>query len=314
VFFLVMFLIRTGNMKLVVFVILYNSRMFGFIDVVKQIEEVKTIGGGKLAPAFKMLEDAYKMATTNVVHPLHFCPTVLTIDKIYYKVTDSLRLTYDGELTISLMPDKCRIVLLSGKKGCGKTTTMTVLAGNYDGNITSGVYADSVRLHNEMREFREHYVHVRQCMIDGYRANRHNTITCTLEQLFPDGSYQQIKDFLTHFDLVHKMPSDTVTRISTSETSLSPGETQAYMLASELWKAFNLKVPLLLLDEPERSVDVDTIKKIFALMLKLHKGTVFLITHSDVLKDHLRDCIVQCWKYKENEGGDLTFTIHDKYE
>ena len=41
-------------------------------------------------------------------------------------------------------------------------------------------------------------------------------------------------------------------------------------------------------------------------------GTIFLITHLPDLKDFLDSRLIQVWNYRQNIGGDLTFTIEDK--
>ena len=120
---------------------------------------------------------------------------------------------------------------------------------------------------------------------DDYRANKKNTITLSLSELFPDGSYTEIFYFLSNFDMSHKIPKDITKHISNDERGLSPGETQSIVLASQIWKALKLKTKILLLDEPERNIDLDTVKKIFNMLNTCFDGTIFLITHLPDLKD-----------------------------
>lgn len=105
------------------------------------------------------------------------------------------------------------------------------------------------------------------------------------------------------------MPKDMNTPISIDERGLSPGETQTFILASQLWKAKQLGSPLLLLDEPERNIDFETVKKIFDNILSMYEGTIFLITHLSELKIYLQKYIKEKWNYAANNGGHLSFTI-----
>jgi Fe-S cluster assembly ATPase SufC len=59
------------------------------------------------------------------------------------------------------------------------------------------------------------------------------------------------------------------------------------MMASNIWKALILKIPILLLDEPERNIDIDNIKNIFTYITKHYCGVLFLITHMSELKQFI---------------------------
>lgn len=131
----------------------------------------------------------------------------------------------------------------------------------------------------------------------------------TLNELFPKGSYNEVSTFLANFDLLHKMPKNLDTIISLDERGLSPGETQSLDLASQLWKAKQLNSPFLLLDEPERNIDLETVKKIFDNILCMYDGIIFLTTHLPDLKIYLQQHIKETWNYKPNNGCDLSFTI-----
>jgi ABC-type multidrug transport system fused ATPase/permease subunit len=231
----------------------------------------------------------------------------IQINGINRKITETLSLVYEGLIDINVR--ERGIILLDGKKGCGKSITMDVLAGLYDDTVSRGVYIDGHRVHNEFRGMQDCRTYVRQCVVDDYKSNKKNTVTMALSELFPhSSSYQEVHNFLVNFDMVHKIPKDLSTPISENERGLSPGETQSLILASQLWKASKLESPLLLLDEPERNIDFDTVKKIFSKVITPYSGTIILITHSNDLKKLIRGSIRQIWSYQPNEGNVLTFT------
>jgi ATPase subunit of ABC transporter with duplicated ATPase domains len=145
----------------------------------------------------------------------------------------------------------------------------------------------------------------------------------SLTELFPNSNNNIVKltRFLENFDIIHKLPMNNMNEsISKNEKSLSPGETQVIILASQIWKTFELRIPLLLLDEPERNIDFDTIKKIFTFLESFYDGTVVLITHSENLTKFVERNIKQVWNYSsehfcnatECSQRTLTFSISDR--
>ena len=109
--------------------------------------------------------------------------------------------------------------------------------------------------------------------------------------------------------MAHKMPSTLTEPVSLDERSLSPGETQSIVIASQIWKAIKLNSKLLLLDEPERNIDLDTVKKFFDMINGVFDGTIVLITHLPELKNYLRPHIKEIWAYEPNNGSDLSFSV-----
>jgi len=216
--------------------------------------------------------------------------SMIYIKNIKQSVNDNIILVYNGEITIKLSPDKCSIVLLNGHKGCGKSVTMDILAGLYDRTITDIFEIDGkdVRNYGEFRAIQPYRVYMRQCVLDDFKANRFNTIIMTIHQLFPRiHSHAEFETFMKPFNILHKLPNDYDAQISRDERGLSPGESQTVMLASNIWKALKLKIPMLLLDEPERNIDIDNIKSIFTYITRHYYGVLFLITHMTELKQFI---------------------------
>jgi ABC-type multidrug transport system fused ATPase/permease subunit len=248
---------------------------------------------------------------------IHLTPNnTIYIKNINQSVNDNITLLYHGEITIKPSPDKCSIVLLNGPKGCGKSVTMDILAGLYDKSITDIFEIDGkdVRNYGEFRAIQPYRVYMRQCVLDDFKANRFNTIIMTIHQLFPRiHSHTEFEAFIKPFNILHKLPTDYDTQISRDERGLSPGESQTLMLASNIWKALTLKIPLLLLDEPERNIDIDNIKSIFAYIIRNYSGVLFLITHMYELKQFITSNVRMEFVYndgiKDANTGKTTLTF-----
>lgn len=244
--------------------------------------------------------------------------STIYIKNIKQFVNDNITLVYNGEITIKPSPDKCSIILLNGPKGCGKSVTMDILAGLYDRTITDICEIDGkdVRNYGEFRAIQSDRVYMRQCVLDDFKANRFNTIIMTIHQLFPRiHSHTEFEAFIKPFNILHKLPTDYDAQISKDERGLSPGESQTLMLASNIWKALTLKIPLLLLDEPERNIDIDNIKSIFTYITRNYSGVLFLITHMYELKQFITSNVRMEFVYNDgikdtNTGKTaLTFQI-----
>lgn len=157
---------------------------------------------------------------------------------------------------------------------------------------------------------------IQQLVSDRYRRNQKGTITMTLRELFPGATYDMIHKWLLPFDMIKKMPLRSFEAldipVGKNERSFSPGELQAMVLASQLWKASRLKIQFLLLDEPERNIDFETVKNIFvkviAPMIVKYRMTVVMVTHNDELKAMLkRDNLVKQTFQFHTDGSVMTF-------
>lgn len=308
-----MYLWYIQKATLIIFVILNNNNLFGFLDVIVRLEQIKNISSSRVATSFKMIDEIIEEGTvlTDVIICDQSFDTInqIQIKNINRKINDKINLMYDDSI-ITINFNKKGIILLDGSKGCGKSVTMDILAGMYDDHVAD-VYVNMVPLPNEFRDLVMCRTYIRQCVVDDYKQNKKNTICQTLAELFPQGSYFEIQKFLFNFDMIHKMPEKITDPISLDERGLSPGESQSIIVASQIWKAFKSKSKLLLLDEPERNIDLDTVKKFFDMINKEFIGTVILITHLPELKIYLKSHIKEVWKYKSNNGGNLSFTVQD---
>ncbi len=226
--------------------------------------------------------------------------------------TKKLSLDYKGIISIT-SDDK--VILLNGRKGSGKSVTADILGGRYDGTVSDDMTCNLVQLSDEFRDIQSGVCYIRQCILDDYRNNTKNTIVMPLAELFPGGTYAEIHDYLKEFDVEHKMPAASVTDVlhvplSTSERGLSPGEMQTIVFASQFWKIKMTKPKIIIMDEPERNVDLHVMIRFLKKILDDFHGIIILITHSNDIKRYLLPNITQMWNYHGNkEDGMLTFDI-----
>jgi ABC-type multidrug transport system fused ATPase/permease subunit len=319
VFVLSYYLFYSEKLELIVFVIINKDNLFGFLEVKTQFSEVQEMNGGRLASSFKMIDEL----TDKIIHPyiqVHSVGssirltkrtniTKITINNIDQQITDNIRMVHRGEIIIEL--DKKGIILLSGQKGCGKSMTIKFLAGCYDGSVTDGIFVnDNINLPNEFRDLEKYRSYVAQGIAKIYTSNRIGSLCMTLNDMFPNACLSDVCDFVSDFGIAHKIPNDMNTSISLSENGLSPGEIQSLVISSQLWKAIKSNTKLLLLDEPEQNIDLETVKKIFDKINRIFDGTIVLITHQPSLKEYLTNHIKEVWNYRSNDGtGLLTFDV-----
>lgn len=330
------------DQKMVVWILLNGHKLFGFTDIIARVDEIRNLMGSRLIPHLKIIE-ALRLEENQQIEirvdendqmvsdgsdgsddetrPL--LPTKssdrlesISIDRIEWKSGPLHLISLTSILIDLLVPG---IILLDGKKGCGKSLTLDIFAGLYDGMVTFGTMrVNGILVRDEFKNqvFLDNRMCIQQLVSDRYRRNQKGTITMTLRELFPCATYDMIYAWLLPFDMIKKMPPRSFDAldipVGKNERSFSPGELQAMVLASQLWKACQLKVQFLLLDEPERNIDYETVKNIFdqviTPMISKYQMTVIMVTHNDELKLLLnrKQLVKQTFRFR-TEGTVMTF-------
>jgi ABC-type multidrug transport system fused ATPase/permease subunit len=360
-----------NNQKMVIWILINSSKLFGFIDIISNLDQINNLSSCKITPHLKIIDelnleikqhanlldienqlliskrldfesDSFKNYDFEIFqnfdhqHSAHkitpITPRYLSeidcsynqihnikIDRINWNISNDLNLRSLTPIKINL--DENGIIILNGPKGCGKSLTMDILAGQYDGAVcNNSMFINGNYVANEFKStyFTTNRFYVQQLVSDRYRNNKINSIAMTLRELFPGSSYIEIRDYLVNFDIVKKISFESSNLadsndlldivLGKNERSFSPGELQAIVLASQLYKAFKLNSKMLLLDEPERNIDYETVQKIFDNVISKYQGTIIMITHNDTLKQYLKHkgLIKQVWQF-ESVGNELMF-------
>jgi len=331
-------LYMTTNQQMVLWILLNGSKLFGLSDILTRTDEIKNLSSSRVASHLRIFDES--LSNTDIEICIDMCShnpvTSYSSPSMERKTTDlgstqlndikigKIDMQMDGGYRLeSLTPvsidfSKPGFVMMNGPKGCGKSLTIDLFAGMYDGTVCSGTMNVNGRLSTDefnTQLLRKNTFYIQQLVSDRYRQNKVNTLAMSLRELFPGASFQQIKEYLTHFDLLKKLPSGTTkpdvldVQLGKNERSFSPGELQAFVLATQLYKAKQLGVKLLLLDEPERNIDYETVKKIFdnviIPLVTKREMTIVMITHNDTLKTYLKDQAVV--------KSVLQFDSHDKH-
>jgi ATP-binding cassette, subfamily B, bacterial len=174
---------------------------------------------------------------------------------------------------------------IMGTTGAGKTTLVNLLMRLYDPSAGS-VLLDGV----DIREFRVADLRNQFSIVLQDPVLFSSSIAENIAYARPWASPDEIMTAARHanaHDFISRLPHGYETRVGERGMSLSGGERQRIALA----RAFLKDAPILILDEPTSSVDVQTESAIIDAMELLMKGrTTFIIAHR---QSTLRKCSVQ---------------------
>ncbi len=163
---------------------------------------------------------------------------------------------------------------IAGATGAGKTTLVSLLARLYD-PTTGQVLLDGV----DLRDYRLADLRGQFSIVLQESVLFSTTIAENIAYARPDAGMAEIiaaaKAANAH-DFISSLPKGYETTVGERGAQLSGGERQRISLA----RAFLKDAPLLILDEPTSSVDVQTEAAIMDAMARLMQGrTTFIIAH-----------------------------------
>jgi ATP-binding cassette, subfamily B, bacterial len=165
-------------------------------------------------------------------------------------------------------------VLIRGASGTGKTTLISLLTRFYD--PTSGrILLDGV----DLRDYRITDLRNQFAILPQEPVLFSTSIADNIAYADPDATREQIvkaAEAADAHDFIARLPDGYDTQVGDRGMSLSGGERQRVALA----RAFLKDAPILILDEPTSSVDLQSEIAILAAMERLMKGrTTFVIAH-----------------------------------
>jgi ATP-binding cassette subfamily B protein len=188
---------------------------------------------------------------------------------------------------------------VSGRTGAGKTTIASLLPRFYDPN-DGVVMIDGVDIREyALADLRDQFAIVLQEPV-----LFSTTISENIAYGRPEASEQEVEDAARSanvYDFIAGLPDGFDTLVGERGMKLSGGERQRIALA----RAFLKDAPILILDEPTSSVDVETEAGIMETMERLMAGrTTFMIAHR-------LSTLEYCNARMEIEGGVVTSASGD---
>lgn len=165
---------------------------------------------------------------------------------------------------------------ISGVTGAGKTTLVNLLTRFYD--PTDGeILLDNI----DLRDYRLADLRNQFAIVLQEPVLFSTTIAENIAYARPGATEEQIAqaaEAAGAHGFICRLPQDYDTQVGEHGIRLSGGERQRIALA----RAFLKQAPLLILDEPTSSVDMETEKSILGAMSQLMKGrTAFMIAHRE---------------------------------
>ena len=295
------------NVGAILFIVINKSKIFGLSELVSDLKTNNNIQYGRFYKLYEMMDNIIRIKKTEII---------LTVGgKLYNTKLDIEPFTYDmnSEKTfkiivprITIMFDKLNYIMLNGAKGYGKSTMFKILAG---------LIPIDLFCRDDIKQIRWY---VRQNIALSFVNNSKEGLSFNLHNLFPGASSSRIMEIINVFKLNSKVPMMPNGDIDlhcavNSKGNPSGGETQSFIIASNLYHAFTIDAKILLLDEPEHNIDLDTIKQMLEWINKEFKGAVIMTTHNTDFQRIFMDKGAKVWKFNEpsvNNGiTSLKFTI-----
>lgn len=174
-------------------------------------------------------------------------------------------------------------VIVKGKSGCGKSTLLRLLMGFYpvDGGQIQ-IYGRDINTYS-LEQLRDMITYIPQenylfeaTVAENIAYGRNNAAPKTREEIVRAAKLACADEFIS------EMPEGYDTVISAGGSNLSGGQRQRIAIA----RAFLRDAPILLMDEPSSSLDVESEQKIHEAVRKLMTGrVVFMVTHKETGMD-----------------------------
>ena len=251
-------------------VMAYLAQLYGPLDTIsKKLSDLQAslVGAER---AFALLDE-----TPDVVER----PTADTLERASGAVTfRNVSFSYNGDRqalqNISFKVEPNSRVGILGPTGAGKTTLLSLLTRFYD-PTTGEILLDGVDLRDyKLADLRNQFAIVLQEPVLFSTSIAEN-----IAYARPGASEEEIvnaaKAAYAH-QFIEQMPEGYETEVGERGMTLSGGERQRISLA----RAFLKNAPILILDEPTSSIDVDTEALILQAMERLMRGrTAFIIAH-----------------------------------
>jgi ATP-binding cassette, subfamily B, bacterial len=220
--------------------------------------------------AFSLLDEVPAVAERKRAISIPKCKGDLIFRNVRFAYRDEHTTLHD--LSFHVPAQTCVGVL--GPTGSGKTTLISLLIRFYD-PTTGEIFLDG----NDLRAYKLADLRNQFAIVLQEVMLFSNTIAANIAYARPEATMDDIVEaakVANAHDFIMRLPNKYETVVGERGSLLSGGERQRISLA----RAFLKNAPILILDEPTSSVDIETEAQILNAMERLVQGrTTFIITH-----------------------------------
>ena len=134
-----------------------------------------------------------------------------------------------------------------------------------------------------------------------------------LIDLYPQAkNLTEIKNWLKKFGIDNKLNTNDLD--SEFSDKLSGGERQRVTLSSMIWKVIKTNPSFIIIDEPEKGIDEETMIEIMDWVFQVYKGLIFLITHNETIKRKYQDKTQSVIKYRFYDEDEVYTEIYQEFK
>ncbi len=220
--------------------------------------------------AFALLDEHPDVPEKADARPLKRAHGALRFDRVTFAYAPGVDVLSDVSVEI---PQGCRVGIV-GRTGAGKSTFLHLLTRFFD-PVQGHVFLDGV----DLRDYRVADLRDQFAIVSQEPVLFSTTIAENVKYARPSAKWREIVSAAKAADahsFIEALPEGYETAVAERGMRLSGGERQRITLA----RAFLKDAPILILDEPTSSVDVDTEAGILDTLERLMQGrTTFIVAH-----------------------------------
>ncbi len=285
----------------ILILLLNKDIIFGFSNLYVEFKQSENNSKKRMEELLSMLE--YLNEYKNKEKIKMYLPNLeknyknITINNLDYKIYDSTNKLIKNlkslNLSFNFNKTEKNIILINGRTGSGKSVLTRILAGFTESNNYK-IYIDDEQI-NGFNEIDKSRILIGQKICEDYTNN--SSICIKLNRLYPCvNNINELISYLHNFNIATKIIEKDLE--SSFSEKLSGGERQRVILSSMIWKVLKTNPRFIIIDEPEKGIDEETMCQIMDYIIKAYTGTIFLITHNETIKKRYSEKIQSRIEYK----------------
>jgi ABC-type transport system involved in cytochrome bd biosynthesis fused ATPase/permease subunit len=299
----------------IMILLLNKSIIFGFSDFYEEFKKSENSNKRNIEELLEMLnflELYYKTnKKTDFIFYNNFKPVNLILRNMnynFYHKNKLIKKLSSSELEFDFT-NKKNIILISGKTGSGKSLFTKVLSGQLDTNEYL-LFNDGQIIKNGFSSIIFNRIIINQKISEDYTYN--GNIQMSLDKLYPQSNnFNEIIIFLKIFTIDNKLNTQSIDSIFSD--NLSGGERQRVALSSIIWKILKTNPSFIIIDEPEKGIDEETMISIMDWIMQVYNGLVFLITHNETIKSKYHNQMQSIIKYRFKDYNEVDTEIYQEF-